>query len=224
MARSALIVLLTVLAFGILVPWYKGVSLLDARMVVAYGLLALLFAAPASAESTRGTTAFGEVLRKLAVIVGFGWGVTVVTMISAVLTLSIVYGHGTFLAPPVQLCAAVLCGSLTGAAAVASMSAVLARRLSAGSVKAILRALFLLALLAFVFDSRLPDSWQIFLAEHATRRAITKLAWEASAVIAIASILLMVVLMRMPTPLGPSANIPMAENPTEEEDEQRRQH
>jgi len=222
MARSALIVLLTVLAFGILVPWYKGVSLLDARMIAAYGLLALLFAAPAGAETSAGLRSPREVLGRLAAIVGLGWGVTVVTLVSAMLTLSIVYGRGTLVTPPYQLCAAVLACSLAGSAAIASMSAVLARRLSASSVKAILRAMFLLALLAFAFDSRLPDSWQIFLAEHATRRAITKLAWEGAVVFGVAAIGLVILLLRMPTPQQPFANIPMAENPTEEEDEQRR--
>lgn len=222
MARSALIVLLTVLAFGILVPWYRGVSLLDARMIAAYGLLALLFAAPASAESVRGAKAPREVLSRLAVIVAFAWGVTVVTLLSAILTLTMVYGHGTFIAPPFQLCAAILACSFAGAAAIASTSALLSRRLSAGSVKSILRVLFLIALLAFIFDSRLPDRWQIFLAEHATRRAITSLAWEGAAILGLATVILVFFLMRGPIPDQSFANIPMAQNPTKEEDEQRR--
>ena len=51
MARQAVVILFTVLAFGILVPWYKGFTFLDPRVLLAYGLLALLFVAPASAES-----------------------------------------------------------------------------------------------------------------------------------------------------------------------------
>ena len=54
MAKQALIILFTVLAFGILVPWYKGFTFLDPRMLAAYGLLAVLFVAPASAESFAG--------------------------------------------------------------------------------------------------------------------------------------------------------------------------
>ena len=224
MARTAIIVLLTVLAFGILVPWYKGVSLLDARMIAAYGLLALLFVAPASAESSAGLGRPRDVLARLAAIVGLGWGVTLITLVSAMATLSVVYGQGTLVTPPYVLCAAVLTCSLAGSAAVAAMSAVLARRLTPGSVKTILRALFLLALLAFAFDSRLPDSWQIFLAEHSTRRAITRLAWQGAAAFGVIAIGLVFLLFRMPTPVQASANIPMAENPTKEEDEQRRQH
>ena len=37
MAKQALIILFTVLAFGILVPWYKGFTFLDPRMLAAYG-------------------------------------------------------------------------------------------------------------------------------------------------------------------------------------------
>ena len=54
MAKQALIILFTVLAFGILVPWYKGFTFLDPRMLAAYGFLAVLFVAPASAESFAG--------------------------------------------------------------------------------------------------------------------------------------------------------------------------
>ena len=55
MARQALIILVVVVTFGILVPWYKGFAFLDPRIISAYACLALLFVAPASADEQRVT-------------------------------------------------------------------------------------------------------------------------------------------------------------------------
>jgi hypothetical protein len=198
MAKQALVILFTVLAFGILVPWYKGPVFLDARMIAAYGCLALLFVAPAGAESAEtnpGSGSRGARLGKIALVVALGWGVTVITMVTALVTLSIAYGA---VQVPLQLIGAVLVCSLTASTAVAALSAILARRFSAGAGKAILRLAFLLLLLAFAFSARMPEAWQIFLSDHTTRRAITHLAWEGSAFFAITAGVLFVPLLRKP--------------------------
>ena len=199
MAKQALIILFTVLAFGILVPWYKGFTFLDPRMIAAYGCLAILFVAPASAEYFAGAKNLesrAAILGKLLMLIAFSWGVTVLVLVTGLATLNLSYWHGSLIAPPGQLFAAVLLCSLTACGAVGTLSAVLARNLSAGMVKTILRFSFLGILLAFAFNSRLPDAWQIWLAEHTTRRAITNLAWESSAVCALIAGLLLIPLLR----------------------------
>ncbi len=50
MARQALILVMVVLVFGVVVPWYKGVTILQPTIVMAYALIALLFVAPAASE------------------------------------------------------------------------------------------------------------------------------------------------------------------------------
>jgi len=192
MSRQAIVLLLIVLAFGILVPWYKGFAFLDPRMIVAYACLALLFVAPASAEAfaTRRDSALSEIFK----VVAYGWGITLLIMLSAFVTINLTKWQGEILTPPLQVCAAALLFSLTASIAVAAFSAVLARHFSAGAVKMVLRLGFLLVLLAFAFSSRMPDEWQIFLSDHTTRRAITRLAWEGAAVFAvIAGVLLILV-------------------------------
>jgi len=206
MARQALIILFTVFAFGILVPWYKGITFLDPRMIAAYGCLSILFVAPASAESFAGTkelVAPGALLGRLAVLIAFGWGVTVLVLLTALATLNLSQWSGTLITPPAVLFTAVLLCSLTACAAVGILSALLARSLPARAVKAILRFAFLAILLAFAFDSRLPDIWQIWLAEHTTRRAITRLAWEGSAICALFAGLLLIPLLRKPVRIPP---------------------
>lgn len=201
MARQALIVLLTVLGFGILVPLYKGMAFLDPRIVAAYGCIALLFVAPASAESFAGTEIVDSpraAFSRLAFLVGFGWGVTVLVLVTAFATINVANWHGELIKPQSELFASVLVCSLAAAAAVGAASAVLARMLTASLVKGILRIVFLAVLLAFAFSQRLPDAWQIALAEHSTRRAITRLGWEIAAICAVLAGGLLVLLLRKP--------------------------
>ena len=116
MARQALIILFTVLAFGILVPWYKGFTFLDSRMIAAYGCLAILFVAPASAESFAGARELSSpaaLLGRLALLVAFGWGVTVLVLLTALATLNLTYWHGALITPPGELFTATLLCSLT---------------------------------------------------------------------------------------------------------------
>jgi hypothetical protein len=201
MAKQALIILFTVLAFGILVPWYKGFTFLDPRMLASYGFLAVLFVAPATAESFAGKRDLAPpraLLGRLAALIGFAWGITVLVLLTGLVTLNLSYWHGSIIAPSSQLFAAVLLCSLAATAAVGTLSAVLARNFSAGVVKTILRFSFLAILLAFAMSARLPDEWQIWLAEHTTRRSITNLAWEGSAICAVIAVLLLIPLLRKP--------------------------
>ena len=184
MARQALIVLVVVVTFGILVPWYKGFAFLDPRIIAAYGCMALLFVAPASAElaaQLRSEPSRSALLGRIGIVVAYSWAVTVIILVSGLVTLNLTNWRGVLIHPAWGLLAAVLVFSLAGSAAVATASAVLARYFSAAGVKSILRGVFLLVLMILVFSSRLlPESWQIALMDYTTRRAITRLAWEAS--------------------------------------------
>ncbi len=200
--RQILIILIVVLTFGILVPWYKGFAFLDARILSAYACLALLFVAPASTELPslqQQERSPSSLLARIAIIVGYGWALTVLIFITALVTLNLTNRRGTIITPPWALCAALLVFSLAGSWAVAILGAVLARRYSPRGAKSVLRVLFLLVLLVLVSSSRvLPESWQIVLADHATRRAITRLAWQAAAVAALIASLLLAPLLKKP--------------------------
>jgi len=204
MVRQALIVLMVIIVFGILVPIYKGFAFLDPRILAAYACLALLFVAPASAELGAARV---NILGRIAIIVAWGWGITVLILGTALVTLNVVGRRGGFLAPPLGFITALLTFSLIASIAIAMLAAVLARRFSTAGVKHILRAAFLIFLLALAFGSRfLPESVTLAILDRFnTRRALTHLAWEASAIsAAIVAILLLVF-----------AKIPIAENPRE---------
>src|ERR1700693_2368676 len=198
MARQAVVILFTVLAFGILVPWYKGFTFLDPRILLAYALLALLFVAPASAESAAAhAKSTAGVLSRTGMVVAYGWGVSVVMLITALVTVNLTNWRGSLMAPPAAFLSAVLVFSLTASFAVAILSGVLARRFSATGIKSILRFGFLGLLLAMALSNRfLPERWQIILSDYSTRRALTRVAWEGAAICAGLAIALLIPLLR----------------------------
>src|SRR5579872_5673821 len=124
MARQALVLLAVVIAFGILVPVYKGVGFLDPRIIAAYGCLALLFVAPASAE----LGAAPAILTRIAIIVAWGWGITVLILVTGIVTVNLTTAgrRGVPFVPPIGFIAAVLVFSLSASVAVAMLGAVLA--------------------------------------------------------------------------------------------------
>ncbi len=209
MARQAVVVLIVVITFGILVPLYKGFGFLDPRIIAAYACLALLFVAPASAEAASN-------IRRIALIVAWGWGVMLLILATAIVTVNVVNGRGGFLAPPAQFLAAVLTFSLSASTAIALLGAILARRFPPATVKNILRVAFFAVLLALAFGSRVLPERVMFsiLDPFNTRRSLTHLAWQASVVFAAIAVLLLLVMLRSRN--GPSfAKIRMAENPDE---------
>jgi len=211
MARQAVVVLIVVIAFGILVPVYKGFAFLDPRIIAAYGCLALLFVAPASAElsAAQGSALLG----RIAIIVAWGWGITVLILGTAIVTLNLMNRRGGLIAPPAGFISAVLTFSLSASIAVAMLGAVLANRFSAAGVKNILRTAFLVTLLTLAFGARfLPESVTLTVFDRlSNRRALTHLAWQAAVVCAVVGALLLLALLKS-RPKGPFAKIPIAEN------------
>jgi hypothetical protein len=201
MLKQAVTVLIVVAAFGILVPLYKGFGFLDPRIIAAYACLALLFVAPASAElaATHGASApRGAVLGRIALIVAWGWGITLLILVTAMVTLTLLAHQGGLVAPPLGFAASVLTFSLAASIAIAVLGAVLARRFPAGTVKNILRTGFLTILLLLIFGSRLlPERIQLAIFDmFSTRRALTHLAWELSVAFAVIAALLLIPLLR----------------------------
>lgn len=200
MARQALILVIVVLIFGVLVPWYKGATILQPTVLLAYALMALLFVAPAASEVWSVAPAPLSplsMLGRIGAIVGYGWAIAVLMLVTALVTLNLMNRSQRIYIPPREFLTAILLFSLAASAGIATLCALLARRVSAAGTKAILRAFFLLLLIVLAFGSRvLPDSWQIALADHSTRRAITQIAWQGAAVSAIIAALGLIFLLR----------------------------
>ena len=130
-------------------------------------------------------------------MVAYGWGLTIVILITALITLNLTNWRGSVAAPQPGFLSAVLVFSLAASFAVATLSCVLARRFSAAAIKSILRFGFLALLLALALSNRfLPERWQIVLIDYSTRRALTRLAWEGAAICAGWAIVMLVPLLK----------------------------
>ena len=201
-----MVVLIVVVTFGILVPWYRGFTLLDTRILASYACLALLFVAPATADlsaAQQSAMPRSALLTRVALIVVYGWAVTVLILATAFVTLNLTNRRGVLITPPWGLCTALVVFSLTGSAAVATASANLARRFSPAGAKSLLRMIFLLVLVVLAFSSRLlPESWQFALSDYTGRRAMTGLAWQASAAALVLTGLLLIPLLSKPREPG----------------------
>lgn len=146
--------------FGILIPWQKGLDMLDPLLFLAYATLALIVTGPLALRL--------EPIRAAAI----GWGAAMVTLLLAVITVNATHHYGTTVLPlrPLVLAATLL--SLSGSIAIAGLCAVLRERTQAP--RAVLRGILLALLLAFVAYQRLyPD----LLASSLTAAGLTRLTW-----------------------------------------------
>jgi hypothetical protein len=184
MARQAFVVLIIVLVFGVFVPWWKGYDFFDPVLIASYACLALLFVAPASADAfAPGNLSGAAALRRLAVILAYGWGVTFLILITGILTVNFLHWRGGLITPRASLSASTLLCSLAACVALGAGCALLSRRFSARTVKSILRIAFLTILLALAFGHRyLPETWSTVVETHMTSRWIVRFAWTGAAI------------------------------------------
>jgi hypothetical protein len=188
MMKQFILVLAVLVTFGVLLPWYKGFDFLDPVMIVAYCCLGLLFVAPASAEAfatTQPISGPADALRRMGAVLAYGWGVTVLILITGIATVNVTHWHGSILSPPATLLMASLLFSLTACVAVIGLCALLARRLSAASVKGMIRLIFLVVLVLLAFGKRfLGEQSQNAIDSRMTTEGITHYAFIASALCA----------------------------------------
>jgi hypothetical protein len=184
MAKQALIILAVVLVFGVLVPWYRGWVFLDSATIVVYACISLLFVAPTAAEmfgtpETRPPS--DEILSKTGVILAYGWGISVLLLVSGIVTVNLANWQGRMLVPPVKMLASALLLGLTASTATIAGTALLALHLGRRKTKTILRIIFLLLLVAWRFTGD----------QHLTTTAIEHVNLIASAVCALAAMALL---------------------------------
>lgn len=190
MAKQAILILGIVVVFGIGLPWYKGLDFLDPVIIAAYALLAVFFVAPASAEAFAGSapTPANEVLRRSGTLLAYGWGIAVLVLLAGLTSVNFKMWHGHPLLPETSFLVAVLLLGLTLSACVIAISAILARRMTARTIKGVLRLAFLAVLLIVGFGNRLlPDQTRYRIGDYMTTEGIRGLAFSGSAVLAAAA-------------------------------------
>jgi ABC-2 type transport system permease protein len=188
MMKQFVLVLAVLVIFGVLLPWYKGFDFLDPVMIVAYCSLGLLFVAPASAEAfgpAQPLTNSSDAVRRMGAVLAYGWGVSVLILFTGIATVNVTHWHGSILSPPAALLTASLLFSFTACVTVIGLCAILSRKLSPASVKGMIRAVFLVVLVAIAFGRRfLGTEAQSSIDARMTTEGITQFAFIASAIMA----------------------------------------
>lgn len=146
--------------FGVLLPWMKGIDMLDPLLVLTYAALPMILAGPLALKWPAGK----------AILVAWVAGMLVLAMAIGTVNATHHRSFGPLLpGPKLSLAAALL--SLTGAAAIAGVSKAAMRR--SENPRPILRGVLLLALLGFVICQRgFPELLPGLLTDEGLQRLI----------------------------------------------------
>lgn len=150
--RQILLIVAIAGAFGVLAPFYKGFGILDRRLIVAYGCLAAIFAAPATTEAFAEAPA--NPLRTMLRVWLLAWGYALVILALALWTVNLRSRYARPILPPMSFLVAVECFGLMLSASLVSLSAHLARRWGAGRTLGLWRTVFLVIIAAFFLTDR----------------------------------------------------------------------
>jgi hypothetical protein len=153
-ARSIFIYGVLLIAFGVFLPWRKGLDFFDPSLLSAYACLGIVFAGPAAAQAFENKPdSFGQALAWIAVATGFGEGIAIAMLACGLLTVRLTLPFLAF-GPDVFLLADSLLLGLAASFALASLAAWIALRFSSGTARTLLRIVLLLLVVAFFLESR----------------------------------------------------------------------
>jgi hypothetical protein len=152
--RSVFIYVVLLIAFGIFLPWRKGLDFFDAALLSAYACLGVVFAGPAAAQAFENRPeSLRQALAWIAVAVGFGEAIAVAMLACGLLTVRLTSPYLPFGPDVASLADALLLG-LTASVALASLGAWAALRFSSGAARLVLRIVLLALVVAFFLKSR----------------------------------------------------------------------
>ena len=156
--RSAFIYVVLLIAFGVFLPWRKGLDFFDTALLSAYACLGVVFSGPAAAQAFENRPeSMRQALAWIAVAVGFGEAIAVAMLACGLLTVRLTSPYLPFGPDVASLPDALLLG-LTASVALASLGAWVALRFSASAARLALRTVLLLLVVAFFLRSRsLPE-------------------------------------------------------------------
>ena len=147
-------------AFGVFLPWMRGLAFLDPVMLAAYACLGVLFAAPSAAQAFAGErpVSLTNALARIAAAVLYGELMTVAILAAAFVTLHVAYPQPGTIGLDVVGLAQMAALGISASLAMASVAGWITLRFSPGSARMAMRLIFLALLLLFFFRSRwLPD-------------------------------------------------------------------
>lgn len=157
--RTSVVMLGIMAAFGVVLPWAKGLEFFDSTILTAYACLGAVLAGPAAAymhdeSAPTLTRAIGRVL----VAAAYGNLLSWILLIAAVSTVYLSHLESAFFPPDVITLASGLALGLGLSLALSSAAVWISLRFSETAARMTLRVLFLFLLFAFFRGGRkLPD-------------------------------------------------------------------
>lgn len=150
--KDVLSYLLLVAAFGILVPYIKGLEFFNPQLLSAYACLGTVFSGPAAAQAFgRNPGRFGVAVQWIAQAVLFGEWIVAAMIGGGILTVYLTHRHSVFFPPDVPALAISAGLGVAISLALAAAAAWLTIRFSANAARMGLRLVFLALVAAFFF-------------------------------------------------------------------------
>jgi len=151
MRRSTVIsFIISVLAFGVLVPWWKGFDFFDPLNVLACMSVSLVFVAPVVADTAEGESDRARMVRA----VTFAWVIAVMVILNGIVIVNVTNWFGHVLTPSVAILTGGLLFNFLGGTFIATQTVLITRRFGAHTAKLALRLGFFVLLGAFVYLMR----------------------------------------------------------------------
>jgi hypothetical protein len=201
MLRSALVSAGIIVLFGVVLPLSKGVDYLDPLILAGCLGLSVVIVAPAAASTFSGAEPLDgrAALRRLGIVWLYAWAMGIAVLIAGLITVNVAARYRGALLPRASFIAAALAWSATATLFFGLVSAMVARRYSAGAARNAVRLVFL-GLILFLFAMARFNGPQWLQTMHAwcTAPHLRKLFAFAAAGLALADGLLAAVLLRTP--------------------------
>src|SRR5579884_2578665 len=91
-ARNFLVYAVLIVAFGVFLPWQKGLDFFDPVLLAAYACMGILFAGPAAANAFQNRPqSMAQALRWISVAVGFGEAIALAMLILGLATVKLTH-------------------------------------------------------------------------------------------------------------------------------------
>jgi hypothetical protein len=149
-------------AFGVALPWRRGVDIFDPFILFAYALIPLLYAIPAVSDLLGGSSGrdFRGAAAKAAAAAAYAWTMMLIVYALAIATVNALY-RVRILHPDWRLLGLAVLLGFAVALLTAALTAVIAVLFSPRAARSSMRALVVAVLLVLLFSSRsMPASWR----------------------------------------------------------------
>lgn len=175
-------ILLAVLVFGIGLPWLKGLAFLNPILILCYACLGVLFIAPAATDLGALRPPSRAMLARMASLVGYGFALSLLILLSGLVTINLIDWRGQVLAPPVRFLTSALLLGLAICFAIVASGVALGMVYGATSARNALRTVLLIVVLVLAFGTRfVSEDWHEAISRELTTSGLTRFAFRTSA-------------------------------------------